>query len=88
MVDTRTRSRAGIRATILAGLALAACGKAPSPDRELRIAVPYDLSSFDPHAKNGVGAYEAPSAVYEPLVSIVPCAPSRRSPSPGKRRTP
>ena len=51
MVDSRVRSRAGIRATILAGLALAACGKAPSPERELRVAVPYDLSSFDPHAQ-------------------------------------
>jgi len=55
---------------ILAGLALAACGKAPGPDRELRVAVPYDLSSFDPHAKNGVGAYEVLSAVYEPLVTL------------------
>ena len=34
------------------------------------MAVPYDLSSFDPHAKNGVGAYEVLSAVYEPLVTL------------------
>jgi peptide/nickel transport system substrate-binding protein len=34
------------------------------------VAVPYDLSSFDPHAKNTVGAYEVLSAVYEPLVTL------------------
>ena len=70
MVDTRARSRAGIRATILAGLALAACGRATAPERELRVAVPYDLSPFDPHARNTVGAYEVLSAVYEPLVTL------------------
>ena len=70
MVDTRARSRAGIRAAILAGFALATCGRATAPERELRVAVPYDLSSFDPHARNTVGAYEVLSAVYEPLVTL------------------
>jgi peptide/nickel transport system substrate-binding protein len=69
MAGTRTRSRAGI-ATVLAGLGLAGCGKAAGPDLDLRVAVPYDLSSLDPHAKNSVGAYEMLSAVYEPLVTL------------------
>ncbi len=66
-----TRARAGFRASVLAGpRRLAACGPSADPDRELRVAVPYDLSSFDPHAKNSVGAYEVLSAVYEPLVTL------------------
>jgi len=70
MVDSRACSRAGIRATILAGLALAACGKAAGPDRELRVALYDDLASFDPHARNTVGAYEVLSSIYEPLVTL------------------
>jgi peptide/nickel transport system substrate-binding protein len=70
MSDTRARPRAGVGATALAGLVLAACGAAPDAVRELRVAVPYDLSSFDPHAKNSVGAYEVLSTVYEPLVTL------------------
>ena len=69
MADSRARPRAGV-ATALAGLALAACGPAPGAVRELRVAVPYDLSSFDPHAKDSVGAYEVLSAVYEPLATL------------------
>ncbi len=69
MADSRARPRAGV-ATALAGLALAACGPAPGAVRELRVAVPYDLSSFDPHAKDSVGAYEVLSTVYEPLVTL------------------
>jgi peptide/nickel transport system substrate-binding protein len=70
MVETRARSRAGIRAAVLAGLALAACGRAAEPGRELRVAMYDDLASFDPHARNTVGAYEVLSSVYEPLVSL------------------
>lgn len=67
-----TRAQADFRALVLTALAfaLAACGPSADPDRELRVAVPYDLSSFDPHAKNSVGAYEVLSAVYEPLVTL------------------
>lgn len=70
MPGTRARRRASLLAALLAGLALAACAREAGPGRELRVAVPYDLSSFDPHAKNSVGAYEVLSAVYEPLVGL------------------
>jgi peptide/nickel transport system substrate-binding protein len=64
------RSRVRIRATVLAGLALAACGRAAEPGRELRVAMYDDLASFDPDARNTVGAYEVLSSIYEPLVTL------------------
>jgi peptide/nickel transport system substrate-binding protein len=70
MRDAPARSRAGIRATVLAGVALAACGKTSEPGRELRVSMYDDLASFDPHARNTVGAYEVLSSVYEPLVTL------------------
>jgi peptide/nickel transport system substrate-binding protein len=70
MRDTPARSRAGLRATVLLGLALAACGKASEPGRELRVALHDDLGSFDPGARNTVGAYEVLSSIYEPLVTL------------------
>ena len=39
MVDSRMRSRAGIRATILASVVLAGCARPSPPERELRVAV-------------------------------------------------
>ena len=70
MVDSRMRSRAGIRATILASVVLAACVRPAPPERELRVALYDDLASFDPHARNTVGAYEVLSSIYEPLVTL------------------
>jgi peptide/nickel transport system substrate-binding protein len=70
MLSTPARSQASIRAAVLAGLALAACGTAAAPERELRVAMYDDLASFDPHARNTVGAYEVLSTIYEPLVSL------------------
>jgi peptide/nickel transport system substrate-binding protein len=55
---------------LLAGLGLVACGRVAPPERERRVAVPYDLSSFDPHVEDSVGAYEVLSAIYEPLVAL------------------
>jgi peptide/nickel transport system substrate-binding protein len=49
---------------------MAACGGTAAPERELRVAMYDDLASFDPHARNTVGAYEVLSCVYEPLVAL------------------
>lgn len=67
-----TRARAGLRASALAALAfaLAACGRAAGPERELRVALYDNLASFDPHGRNTVGAYEVLSSIYEPLVTL------------------
>ena len=67
---TRACSPAAFRATVLAVLAMAACGGTAAPERELRVAMYDDLASFDPHARNTVGAYEVLSSVYEPLVTL------------------
>lgn len=69
MANTRAHAKAGLRAIVLASVALAACGTA-APERELRVAMYDDLASFDPHARNTVGAYEVLSSVYEPLVTL------------------
>jgi len=70
MANTRAHPKAGLRAIVLASFALAACGTATAPERELRVAMYDDLASFDPHARNTVGAYEVLSNVYEPLVTL------------------
>ena len=70
MLETPARSRAGIRATVLAGALVAACARPARPDRDLRVAMYDDLASFDPHARDTVGAYEVLSSIYEPLVTL------------------
>lgn len=60
---------AGILILVAASLS---CSKgAPSRVAEtLSIAVPYDLNSLDPHAKDKLGSFAILSNVYEPLVSV------------------
>ena len=66
----RPRAHAGVPAAVLAGLVLTACERPAEPGRELRVAMYDDLASFDPGARNTVGAYEVLSSIYEPLVSL------------------
>jgi len=49
-----------------------ACSRSPSapPPAELRVAVSYELGSFDPHADSSLEAFEQVSNVYEPLVAL------------------
>jgi peptide/nickel transport system substrate-binding protein len=75
-----------IRARSLLALALlaAACRTGPpTPARPLVIAVPWELDTLDPHAKNFVATFAVVSQFYEPLVStdaemhLQPCLASR-----------
>ena len=70
MAYTGARLRVILGALVFAALAVAGCVRPSSPERELRVAVYDDLGSFDPHARNTVGAYEVLSLVYEPLVRL------------------
>lgn len=50
---------------------LSACASwACAPQPVLRVALPSDLEGLDPHLRNTVGAYQALSHVYEPLVTL------------------
>ncbi len=60
------------RAVVAAGLLLAAGCSAPgtgTPRDRLVLAVPYDVTSLDPHAEDTISNYAVLSNVYEPLVA-------------------
>jgi len=60
-------------------LLLPACSKDVAPVRVIRISVPYELDSLDPHARNTLSNFAILSNFYEPLITtdssmrIVPC---------------
>ena len=65
--EGRRSRHVGALALLGAGL-LSSCAPAPA----LRVALPSDLDTLDPHLHNNVSAYEVLSHVYEPLVRLVP----------------
>lgn len=56
-------------ALLAAGFGCSPGGPAKPPG-ELRVAVSYELASFDPHANNSLEAFEQISNVYEPLIAL------------------
>lgn len=62
-----------VAALVLPSLLAAACGRASrlSPE-SIRIAVPYELSTLDPHARNTVSSFAILSNIYEALVTKDP----------------
>lgn len=63
--EGRRSRHVGALALLGAGL-LSSCAPAPA----LRVALPSDLDTLDPHLHNNVSAYEVLSHVYEPLVRL------------------
>ncbi len=56
---------------VLAAALPCACAPAPGdPADELRVAVPYDVTSLDPHLDNSLEGFEQVANVYEPLVAL------------------
>jgi len=50
---------------------LCACAAPPTdPSGTLRVAVPYDVTSLDPHLDNSLEGFEQVSNLYEPLVAL------------------
>jgi peptide/nickel transport system substrate-binding protein len=57
--------------TALLAALLHTCAPPPTdPADELRVAVPYDVTSLDPHRDNSLEGFEQVSNVYEPLVAL------------------
>ena len=64
--------RAASRLTRLLGLslfALASCTRPPPQGPPIRISVPYDVASLDPHARDTLSSVAITSHFYEPLVT-------------------
>jgi peptide/nickel transport system substrate-binding protein len=47
-----------------------ACSPPTDPAGKLRVAVPYDVVSLDPHVENSLEGFEQVANVYEPLVAL------------------
>ena len=62
----RRTSGPALRLALLAACVSWAC----TPQPVLRVALPSDLEGLDPHLRNTVGAYQALSHVFEPLVTL------------------